>query len=1297
MNDCQSQLRCKVSAVVFIVIFAVLSIVFSSLSKHFANQALEDKIIDVKDKVFSLQETLLFLISENETAQLQKTITFLGTHIDLNRALLINAKKNVIASSRIEYINKPIAKVFTPTTLVIVLNELKKVTLNKKIHVWVTDDKKTLYAVVPVITPQHSSKLLRQETVATLFIEYQLNNDNPMSLLRFQSLFYPIAIALFLAAVCITVYLNFVVSRRIQIIQRALESFSDEKVFNPINVKGNDELSKVGHAFNEMANKVLHQNQYLHQFKYMIASSPDMQALVDKNFVYLAANNAYAVRFNLTVEQVIGQKVIDVVGEEYFNSISKVNIERCLKGETVRTEQWLSFPSSDKKYMESTFLPYLKSDDDIHGIVICVRDITVQKRQQVDIEKSNLVVENSPVVIFRWRADSPRTVEYVSKNVIIFGYRANDFLTGEIQYKDILHPDDVTKFNDDIAYFTQRGFSQFKHEYRITSPTKEICWIESRTSIERDLQGKAIFYQGVIIDITERKQAELKLDESNTLLTNVINSTPDLIFAKNSQLQYILVNNAFAKSKNQSVQSLMGTKDHQNNLNVEQRSRIESQDKKVLAGETIHSKNCTSLAMNKNIIEITKAPLLKEDGEIAGLIGIGHDITVHIKSLKKISKQQKELSQIIDAMFDAVITIDDTGTIQTFNKAAEGIFGFRVEEILGKNINLLILEECIDQLYDHIKNRPLTYEEKTINYEREVTAQTKDNLLFPINLSIAELPKNALDKRHFIVVCQDLTKIKHHEELFNRSQKMDALGQLTGGIAHDYNNILGVILGYGELLKMQLTETPKLLNYVDQISQAGTRAAQLTRKLLSFSCQTPAQKSDININVLINNNVEMLTKTLITVELQLKLNKDISFVNIDSNSFEDMLLNISINAMHAMPNGGQLIISTNKVTLSKEQASTLDVKAGEFVLLSIEDNGKGMTEDIKDKIFEPFFSTKGKQGTGLGLAQVYSFIRSSAGAITVYSELDKGTQFLLYFPIHSSITEKKPVVKIEHKQVLSGSETILVVDDEPQLCNLATEILLAHGYQTLTAANGLEGLALLQLHHVDLIVSDLIMPKMNGYELMAQVQTRYPDTKMILASGFQGENAKTTLCAPVLEKPYNSVRLLTLIRQSLDTKRPYHQQILSPSIIRRIKWTSEMSIDGGGLLDDDHKNLCKLLNRCQDLLGKNDIHQRLDQIISELVEYTNVHFKREELAMKACHYPYYKNHCEVHNMMADTLTSVIKNNSDQYILKWLTTNLTDWLMEHVMVMDKSLDIFIEKYKEQVQQALANKVNGDCDE
>jgi len=529
--------------------------------------------------------------------------------------------------------------------------------------------------------------------------------------------------------------------------------------------------------------------------------------------------------------------------------------------------------------------------------------------------------------------------------------------------------------------------------------------------------------------------------------------------------------------------------------------------------------------------------VIKDDLQnVIGVVSIIKDITEDRRNLKLIAQKEKDNREILSAIIDAVITIDSQGRILTVNAATEAMFDYSSQELLGQNVKLLMPKSRARKhdkyVADYTKNR----QAKIIGIGRDVTAKKKNGKEFPIRLSIAELSPDISGNTRYVGTCHDLTKVVEQQNMLQRIQKMDALGKLTGGISHDFNNLLGVVSGFSELLAHELKHEPKLLKYCAQISKASVRGTDLIRKLLSFSKHVSTKSEIININQLLIAVQGLLSKTLtaeITVDYQLS---DVLWnTDIDVNAFDDVILNLCINAKHAMPNGGLLSISTENVTLAKIEAEKYNLLAGDFICLSLTDNGCGMTDEVKNRLFEPFFTTKGAEGTGLGLSQTYGFITASLGGIFVYSELGIGTCFKIYLPRSQSKEYIEPSI-LKRELSNTNSATILVVDDEIALRELVQTILEDAGYTVFKAKSGEEALTYLKEQVIDLMISDVIMPKMNGYQLVERVKELGFDMPILLATGFDGEigmSRKEFKSIPVMSKPYSSYELLNNVQKLL--------------------------------------------------------------------------------------------------------------------------------------------------------------------
>jgi CheY-like chemotaxis protein len=359
-------------------------------------------------------------------------------------------------------------------------------------------------------------------------------------------------------------------------------------------------------------------------------------------------------------------------------------------------------------------------------------------------------------------------------------------------------------------------------------------------------------------------------------------------------------------------------------------------------------------------------------------------------------------------------------------------------------------------------------------------------------------------------------------------------------VAHDFNNMLGIITGYSELLISELDEDLEHTQYVEEILRAGKRGASLTSKLLAYSRRRVMESSAIDLNSLLRQQQDMLQKVFtVRVNLSIEYQDDLWLVWLNEGELEDALINLCINAMHAMSHiqsGAQLTIRTGNISLNSNEAELLGLNAGDYAQLIVADNGCGMDRSVREKIFDPFFTTKKEQGSGLGLSQTYGFAKRSGGAIAVTSDLKLGAQFTLFFP-RKEIEEMLIPSEVGSRN-LGGHESILVVDDEPALRHITSEFLRKKGYDVQLAENGIEALSILETRKIDVLFTDVIMPEMDGYELAAIVQDKYPRVKIQLASGFAKESSpeglNKTLWENIIEKPFSSAVLCEEIRILLD-------------------------------------------------------------------------------------------------------------------------------------------------------------------
>lgn len=515
------------------------------------------------------------------------------------------------------------------------------------------------------------------------------------------------------------------------------------------------------------------------------------------------------------------------------------------------------------------------------------------------------------------------------------------------------------------------------------------------------------------------------------------------------------------------------------------------------------------------------------------------------RPLPSAQAQAAKLQGILESAVTAIITIDDRGLIESINPATERLFGYEAAELIGQNVKILMPEPYKGEHDGYLANYLSTSVKKIIGIGREVSGQRKDGTTFPIHLSVSEF--SADGRRYFTGMIHDLSDRKHVEEALReserrlaQSQKMEAVGQLTGGIAHDFNNLLLVITGNHELLEAQLEhEEQKAL--LKEAQDAALLGSKLTDQLLTFARRRHVDSQVIQLNDHVIGIMELLRRTLGEhVVLSTSLAPEAWSIEADQSQFQSAIVNMAVNARDAMPQGGKLVIETRNIMLDAEHGDFhADLKPGNYLQLSISDNGSGMPPEVRDRVFEPFFTTKEQgRGTGLGLAMVYGFVKQLGGHVTIYSEVGHGTTFNLYFPRVNGAAVSTSA-RTQGASDPAARETILVVEDDERVRRLTITRLQLIGYQVLDASNGPEALDILaQEHAVDLVFTDLIMPGgLSGREVATRARELRPGIKILLTSGYaeelvQGDDLSRAQFK-VLRKPYHQAELVAALRDVL--------------------------------------------------------------------------------------------------------------------------------------------------------------------
>jgi two-component system, cell cycle sensor histidine kinase and response regulator CckA len=711
-----------------------------------------------------------------------------------------------------------------------------------------------------------------------------------------------------------------------------------------------------------------------------------------------------------------------------------------------------------------------------------------------------------------------------------------DDINDQMQIDHVMH---MTKnpgqFVDKIVYLYNHPDETSRDEVELTDGT--VLDRYSAPVLGKD--GKCYGRIWTFRDITNRKRVEEALRESETIFSRFMEYSPIYVFFKDENIRTIRLSKNYETMLGKPLTELLG-KTMDEIFPSELAKSIIADDMKILKeGNEITVEE----EFNGRFYTTIKFPI-HIDGKPRYLAGYTIDNTAHKQAEEALKEREKEfrrLSQefhgLLDAIPDSLMLLDKNRTVLWANKGAAKGIGKTLDEIVGQHCFALwygLTSPC-----DPCPVARSFAEGIPVN----VTVTRPDNRVW--DLRTVPLIDEEGRTVSVIEVKRDITEHNKLEEQLRQAQKIEAVGQLAGGVAHDFNNILSAIMGYGHLMLMKMQENDPLRANVKEILDASQRAAVLTQSLLAFSRKQVVNLARIDLNTLVQRFEKFMLRLLREdIELKIICAKQLLNVMVDSAQIEQVLMNLVMNAKDAMPDGGQLTIETRLATLDEEfMESYSQGRAGEYALLLVTDTGVGMNENTKEKAFEPFFTTKEVgRGTGLGLAMVYGIVKKHNGYIFVYSEIGHGTTFKIYLPL----AEATPAEARKKEQVSApaqgGTETVLVVEDDPIVRKLTTTVLKQFGYTVLEAIDGED--AIFQYveykDQINLVILDAIMPKKNGWQVYEEIRTITPGVRVLFMSGYSEDifsaNNITEKGLVYLLKPASPTELLKKVREVLDTK-----------------------------------------------------------------------------------------------------------------------------------------------------------------
>jgi two-component system cell cycle sensor histidine kinase/response regulator CckA len=648
-------------------------------------------------------------------------------------------------------------------------------------------------------------------------------------------------------------------------------------------------------------------------------------------------------------------------------------------------------------------------------------------------------------------------------------------------------------------------------------------------------------------DVTERKQAMQALQKSEERHRIYFENISDVIFSIDPDFRIINIS--------PSVERILGYKPDEmigkpiQDLNVLSPDSLEkafSDMMKVFSGERIPLSQYEFISKDgaRKFGEVSANPLIRE-GKSVAMISVARDITER-KYIEDALKQSEEKYRIVlEANPDPVVIYDMEGNVTYFNMAFTNVFGWTLEECFGNSMNVFVPEDAWPKTKMMI-NKVLSGE----NFSGiETRRYTKEGNIIPVSISGAIYRDKNGNPMGSVINLRDISEQKELEMQFQQAQKMDAIGTLAGGIAHDFNNLLMGIQGCTSLMSYDIDSNHPNFEYLNRIENYIKNASSLTRQLLGFARRGKYEIKPTDVNDIVNKSSEMFGRTKKEITIHKKFYPDIWTVEVDQPQIEQVLLNLYVNAWQAMSGTGDLYLQTENIILNDNDVKPYGLTSGRYVKISVTDTGVGIDESIQHRIFDPFFTTKEvSRGTGLGLASVYGIIKNHSGIINANSKKGEGATFNIFLPASEKKIFKEIMIQ---KEILKGSETVLLVDDEDMILDVSRDLLEKLGYEVLTVKSGIEAIEIYRTSQkkIDIIILDMVMPKMDGGETYEKLKDIDPDIKVLLSSGYSIDGQASKIlsrgCDGFIQKPFDIKSLSLEIRKILDNKSINSSQFLN--------------------------------------------------------------------------------------------------------------------------------------------------------
>jgi two-component system cell cycle sensor histidine kinase/response regulator CckA len=752
-------------------------------------------------------------------------------------------------------------------------------------------------------------------------------------------------------------------------------------------------------------------------------------------------------------------------------------------------------------------------------------------------ERFREIADHLPLVIALSNADLSQFFFISRAYEQIWGRTVESLYARSTSFLDGVHPDDqgrVTEASERLV----RGEPVEAIEYRVVRPDGSTCWVLGRGFAIRDAEGQIIRLAGSAADISKRKLAEDALRRSEEQFRALFDNSQQLIFLKDMEGRYLLVNKEFERAYHLSKEQFIGKTDKEIFPPAEA-AQFRSNDLKALrARARLEFEDVVNFSDGPHRIAGQKFPVFDSAGEVFAIGGVVTDVTARKRAEEALRQSEEQYRSLVEGAPYGIFRSSPEGRFLVANPAMVRILGYDSEK------ELLSLDLAKD-LYASPADRQRVLDLYTqFDHQRdvEVVCKRKDGRPIVVRTSGRRIRNEQGSTECYEVIAEDITERKLLEDQLRQAQKVEALGELAGGIAHDFNNLLVAILGQCQMILRQIDATSAIYDRLEEIHKAAERAKWLTTQLLMFGRQKTQELQVIDPNADVVVEIRRLLDRLIgeNIILVTHLSSSSGRVRADRHLLQQAIVNLCVNARDAMPAGGTLTIATENIEVNESSAHQYPGSPpGFYVMLSVNDTGVGIDPTIQGRLFEPFFTTKepGK-GTGLGLAMVQSTVAQIGGYVAVQSEVGYGSTFKMFLPMAEQPDQANTTERVE-EIAPHGSETVLLVEDAQSVRTVIRDYLESGGYSVVDLETPSRALEFARNHMgpIHLLFTDVVMPGLNGLELARQIRSARPGIKVLYMSGYVPRTADSNglkESTSLLQKPFTLEELLQRVRSVLD-------------------------------------------------------------------------------------------------------------------------------------------------------------------